>query len=117
MVVKKWVTINTQFEGFHHWGDAPDLVAFLRNSHRHIFYVKVYMTVEDEDRDIEIILAKRYIDKKLSAMKNMIDTEGWSCERIARELAEDLLASYDSSEIQVQVLEDNENGGGYHVCR
>lgn len=115
LLTKPYVIIKTQFEGFHYWGEAPQLVAFLRNRHRHMFHVEVRVSVTELDRDIEVILFKRHIDELLNDMKPRIDSEGWSCEMIANELASLLLDEYDSNEIEIVVLEDNENGGGVYV--
>lgn len=114
-VEKIWVVVNTSFEGFHHWKDAPDIVAFLRDSHRHIFHVRVEMSVEEVDRDVEIILLKRFINEVLDEMKPDIASEGWSCEKIASMLAKNLYMSYSSNEIIVEVLEDGENGGKFEI--
>lgn len=112
---KMWVKINTQFEGMHYWKDAIEEVYFLRHAHRHIFHVSVKLTVDQYDRDIEIILCKRFINKLLQELKPTIALEGWSCERIAMQLANDLLIKYDSNEVEVEVLEDGENGGGCYA--
>ena len=117
MIKKMWVTINTQFEGKHYWRNAPGEVYFLRHVHRHMFHVNVKLLVDEYDRDIEIILCKRFIDKLLQELKPTIALEGWSCERIAIQLANDLLAMYDSKEVKVEVLEDGENGGGCHASK
>lgn len=116
-IKKMWVTINTQFEGMHHWEDALEEVEFLRFPHRHIFHVNIKLLVDEYDRDIEIILCKRFIDKLLQELKPTIALEGWSCERIAIQLANDLLAKYDSKEVKVEVLEDGENGGGCYASK
>lgn len=115
LLTKPYVIAKTQFEGFHYWSGAPQLVRFLRDRHRHIFHVEVRMSVAELDRDVEIIMFKRYVNELLNDMKSRIDSEGWSCEMIANELASLLLDEYDSNEIEVVVLEDNENGGGIYV--
>lgn len=115
LFMKPYVMIKTQFEGFHRWEDAPNNVAFLRNRHRHIFYVEVRLSVEELDREVEIILLKKHINEALEFFKVKADIEGWSCEKIASELAQKLLDDYDSNEVEVTVLEDNENGGGVYV--
>ena len=114
-VEKIWVIINTQFEGLHYWKDAPESVYFLKHAHRHIFHVRVEMSVEGVDRDVEIILCKRFINEQLNDMKPTIAMEGWSCEKIASTLAKVLYTSYSSNEIIVEVLEDGENGGKFEI--
>lgn len=109
--VENFVVVRTQFEGFHYWKDASDEVAFLRDLHRHIFHVEVTMSVEHGDRDVEIILLKRYVDKICSSLTEKIKKEGLSCEHIAQEITRLIIAQYDPSQCYIQVLEDGENGG------
>lgn len=109
--VENFVVVRTQFEGFHYWKDAPDEVAFLRDLHRHIFHVEVVMSVRHGDRDVEVILLKRFIDRACSLLTEKIKREGLSCERIAKEIMKLIEIQYDPSGCTVAVLEDNENGG------
>ena len=109
--VSTQVLVKTQFEGFHFWGTAPDEVAFLRDVHRHIFYVEVLMTVEHSDRAVEIIMLKRHVDKICSSLTAIIEQNGLSCEDIAHHIAKTLISKYIPDTCIVQVLEDNENGG------
>ena len=66
-----WVTFRK--EGIHMYpaaatdpklatGDEYD-VSFLGTPHRHIFHFKVYIQVFDDDRDIEFIQFKRWLEK------------------------------------------------------
>ena len=110
---KPYVTINTQFEGFHYWKNAPDCVSFLRDPHRHMFHVKVKVGVDGLDRDIEVISLKRAIDNHLLTFTITIAKDGWSCEMIANEVARFVKENYDNVDaLEVEVLEDGENGGG-----
>ena len=111
---KPYVIIKTQFEGFHYWKDAPDHVAFLRDPHRHMFHVKIRMGVDGLDRDIEIISFKKHINSYIkTTLVETIAKEGWSCEMIADNIARHICAIYDNVDmLEVEVLEDNENGGG-----
>lgn len=111
------VLVRTQFEGFHFWSDAPDEVAFLRELHRHIFHVEVLITVEHNDRAVEIILLKRFVDKICSSLTERIKQEGLSCENIAHHIAKTVISKYNPDICVVQVLEDNENGGTVYYGR
>ena len=100
-----WVT--TSFEGFHYYKDAPEEVAFLRNLHRHIFHVKVFIEVFHNDRDIEFILFKRFVNKLINEL--VLDNNK-SCEMIADELAGHIKDKYPGRRLIIEVSEDNENG-------
>ncbi len=117
------IIINFSLEGFHFWKDAKKFlseVAFLSNSHRHMFYFTCKKRVYHDDRDIEIIMFKRtiisYLSKKYGKKTNDKDSTisflnfgGMSCEMIAKELLESFNLTYCS------VLEDNENGASIEI--
>lgn len=102
----KFIFIKTQFEGFHDYPDAPDEVKFLKNTHRHIFHVKVWIEVFHDNRDIEFILFKRFVDKFLK----MRPLNFKSCEMISDDLYFDISNNYPAREIRIEISEDNENG-------
>lgn len=104
--MKNMIFITTKFEGFHKYIDAPEEVKFLRHEHRHLFNVKVYIEVFNNERDIEFILFKRYIEN-LIKQKNM---GGMSCETISDNLHRIISLDYPEREIWIEVNEDNENG-------
>ena len=47
-------------EGLHRWDEAPDVCAYLRNTHRHTFKVKIGVRVKHEDRFVEIFELREY---------------------------------------------------------
>lgn len=101
--MKKEIIINLQVEGLHHWPECDiDEVWFLKNKHRHIFYITLIKEVGHNDRDIEIIKLKREIKQYLGV--EPINFGRKSCE----DIAEDLLTQFNAN--TVIVLEDNENG-------
>ena len=97
--------VTTCFEGFHCWPDAPEAVGFLRDKHRHVFHVRVDVSVSHSDRDVEFILFKQQLDKDIQSIAEERDTSTWSCES----WCEAILDTYPSA-IRVEVSEDNENG-------
>lgn len=99
-----WVT--TQFEGFHKYPDAPEEVAFLKNEHRHIFHVKIWISVEHNDRDIEFILFKRFINSIITETNFNYK----SCEMISDDIYEKVIDTYPQRSILIEVSEDGENG-------
>lgn len=101
-----FIFITTSFEGFHSYPEAPEEVSFLKDRHRHMFHVKIWIEVFHDNRDIEFILFKRYIDVLLMSS----DLNDKSCEMICDHLAREIKAMYPNREIKIEVSEDNENG-------
>lgn len=96
---------SLRVEGFHNWPDAPDQVAFLRNTHRHMFHIRAYKQVDHADRDVEFILLGREVREGLDVMYGTPCGFGtMSCEMIAHSLIEAL--ELDACEVS----EDGENG-------
>jgi hypothetical protein len=111
-----WVTF--QKEGIHLYpaaATAPELktgdmydVSFLGAPHRHIFHFKVYIEVFHDDRDLEFIQFKRWLEKCYA--DGTLELNHKSCEMIARDLQATISARYAGREIWISVSEDNENG-------
>lgn len=103
------ILVKTNFEGIHKYSDAPQEVGFLREPHRHIFYVEVEMEVFHNDRELEFIMVKRNLNKYLFTKPFGIRH---SCEQIAKDIVKFLQEQYGNNrKLTVAVLEDNENGG------
>ena len=100
------VFCSFEFEAFHQWVAAPDLVAFLRSPHRHMFHVRAEMAVQHNDRDIEFITLRgelvRAVKAKLVDAKAVVGT--WSCEQWAQWMVDTFALN------RVEVSEDGENG-------
>lgn len=107
-MTKTNIIISFQVEGFHCWPDAPKEVAFLRDNHRHMFWIEAEKEVKHDDRDIEIIMFKREIQAKLlfkyGGNNGELILGSKSCEMLAKEILEE----FDCE--RVKVTEDNENG-------
>jgi len=102
MVVQ--VIVNITHEAIHSWPGCPyDEVDFLRHPHRHVFHIRAKKPVKHTDRDVEIIMLKRAIEKYLADHWGRYWAQS-SCEMVAQDLAETFDLSYCS------VLEDGENG-------
>lgn len=98
------VIVNLQFESTHKWEACPfKEVAYLKDLHRHVFYICCKKRVTHSDRDIEIIMMKHSILKYLKS-KYPESLGLMSCEMLAEELALQFDLNYCS------VLEDGENG-------
>ena len=115
-----WVTF--QKEGIHKYpaalddpklatGDEYD-VSFLGYPHRHIFHFRVCIEVFHDDRDIEFIQFKRWLERLYSADKSsgVLVLDYKSCEMICDELAETINNKYPNRRMEITVSEDGENG-------
>jgi hypothetical protein len=111
-----WVTFKK--EGIHKYpaalddpklatGDWDD-VSFLGYPHRHIFHFKVGVEVFHDDRDIEFIQFKRWLERLYS--DGTLELDYRSCEMISDALAEQINAKYPGRKIEIEVSEDGENG-------
>ena len=113
-----WVTF--QKEGIHKYpaaaidvnlatGDQYD-VSFLAGPHRHIFHFRVYINVYHDDRDIEFIQFKRWLEQLYSGSQSVLQLDYKSCEMIAEDLHKQIIARYPGREVWIEVSEDGENG-------
>lgn len=112
--MKTQVYCTVIIEGLHCWPHCPfEEVSYLRNLHRHQFYIKAYKTVSHDDRDIEFIILKHRITSYLryyyfDQTHNVCNFGSMSCEMIGAELIEQFDLDY------VDVSEDNECGAIIH---
>jgi len=111
-----WVTFRK--EGIHMYpaaatdsklatGDEYD-VSFLGTPHRHIFHFQVWIQVFHDDRDIEFIQFKRWLESLYN--KGTLQLNYKSCEMISEDLHAEITARYPNREIWIEVSEDGENG-------
>ena len=105
-----WVTF--QREGIHKYPaalDDPKLteVSFLGHPHRHIFHFKIWIEVFHNDRDVEFILFKRWLE---GLYDGTLELDYKSCEMIADDLHKEIANKYPKRKIWISVSEDNENG-------
>jgi hypothetical protein len=99
-----WVTFNK--EGVHmYWDD----VSFLGIPHRHIFHFRVRIEVFHNDRDIEFIQFKRWM-QRLYDVEGVLELNHKSCEMIADDLYKEIATKYPGRFVEISVAEDNENG-------
>jgi hypothetical protein len=115
-----WVTF--QKEGIHKYpaaiddpklatGDWDD-VSFLGYPHRHIFHFRVRIQVFHNDRDIEFIQFKRWMERLYSSSSDgeVLVLDYKSCEMIADDLYNEISNKYPGRFVEISVAEDNENG-------
>jgi hypothetical protein len=113
-----WVTFRK--EGIHKYpaaatdpnlatGDEYD-VSFLANPHRHIFHFRVYLSVTHNDRDVEFIQFKRWLEKLYSSNEGVLSLDYKSCEMMSDDLYDKISQKYPDREVWIEVSEDGENG-------
>jgi len=116
-IVSRQIEVKFTKEGIHKYpaaltdpklatGDWDD-VSFLGNPHRHIFHFYVSIGVQHNDRDIEFIQFKRWLERQYDTGVMHIDYK--SCEMLAEDLIKLIAERYDRS-MTVRVYEDDENG-------
>ena len=114
----KMIWVKFQKEGIHKYpaaledpalatGDEYD-VSFLGYPHRHTFHFKVAIEVFHDDRDIEFIQFKRWLENLYSTGTLQLDYK--SCEMIAENLINYIENKYPNRAVRVEVYEDDENG-------
>jgi hypothetical protein len=117
-VAQRQVWVTFQKEGVHLYPAAKDDpalatggwddVSFLGVAHRHIFHFRVAIDVFHDDRDIEFIQFKRWLESLYAT--DTLELNHRSCEMIAEELAQEIHNKYPKRSITISVAEDNENG-------
>jgi hypothetical protein len=111
-----WVTFRK--EGIHKYpaaatdptlatGDEYD-VSFLANEHRHIFHFRVWLGVTHNDRDVEFIQFKRWLENLYKDSTLSLDYK--SCEMMSDDLYAQISQKYPDREVWIEVSEDGENG-------
>jgi len=111
-----WVTFRK--EGVHKYpaalddpklatGDECD-VSFLGYQHRHIFHFRVAIEVFHDDRDIEFIQFKRWLENLYK--EDVVQLDYKSCEMIAEDLYKEISTRYPGRFVEIEVSEDGENG-------
>jgi hypothetical protein len=120
---KIWVTFRR--EGIHRYpaaatdpmlatGDEYD-VSFLASPHRHIFHFRVWIDIFHNDRDIEFIQFKRWLENLYTGTGpynegRVLALDYKSCEMIADDLYIQVAGRYPGRAVWIEVAEDGENG-------
>ena len=115
---KRQIWVTFQKEGIHCYpaaatdpalatGDEYD-VSFLASPHRHIFHFQVWIDVVHNDRDIEFIQLRRWLENLYGA--NTLSLNSKSCEMLAEELYLQVAVKYPDCDVRIDISEDNING-------
>jgi hypothetical protein len=122
---KRTIFVTFQKEGIHCYpaaatdpalatGDEYD-VSFLGTPHRHIFHFNVAIEVFHNDRDIEFIQFKRWLENLYS--QGTLELDYKSCEMLSDDLYDQIAARYPDRDIEITVSEDGENGATIYYNR
>ena len=114
---KRMIFVTFQKEGIHCYpaasidanlatGDEYD-VSFLGTPHRHIFHFNVAIQVFHNDRDIEFIQFKRWLE---NLYRGTLELNHKSCEMISDDLYLAIANRYPDRDINITISEDGENG-------
>lgn len=112
-LAKRMIWVTFQKEGIHKYPAAltdPALqdVSFLGHPHRHMFQFKVAIDVYHNDRDIEFILFKRWLESLFEEKTIHIDYK--SVEMLADDLYNQIASKFPGRNVIINVSEDGENG-------
>ena len=114
---KQFVYCTLTKEGYHCYPGADTNsstatndrfdVSHLVNRHMHYFNFKVWVEVNHNDRDIEFIQLRRWIEDLYTGI---LEVDNNSCEMISDKLYEQLCQRYPKSEIRIDISEEGING-------
>lgn len=118
MTKKTFVYCTFQKEAYHYFpgadtnpiyatGDEYD-VSHLGSRHMHYFNFKVWVEVTHENREIEFIQMRRWIERLYS--DGMLELDHQSCEMLSDALCIKLMEKYPGKEIRIDISEEGING-------
>lgn len=109
-MITRHAVVRTEFRAIHCYPAAPDEVYYLRGRHRHTFKVEVSVQQFHNERDVEYIMLKNWLDTSVLSNLHSRDLGAMSCEAMAEEILERVRLRYPGRGLSVDVLEDGENG-------
>lgn len=109
----KYIWTTFEKEGIHCYpaaltDPALESVSFLGHPHRHSFKFKVKIEVHTDDRCIEFIIFKRWLESLYS--ENVLSLNSKSCEMMANDLFNKVSEKYPGRKMIIDVSEDGESG-------
>ena len=117
-IATKSIYVQFQKEGIHKYPaalDDPSLatgdeydVSFLGYPHRHVFHFKVQIEVFHNDRDIEFIQFKRWLENLYAG--DILQLDYKSCEMMSDDLYAQINNKYPDRLVVIDISEDGENG-------
>ena len=112
-MIKRHIQVKFQKDGIHFFPEANtekelDDVSFLGSPHHHYFYFVVTIQVWHDNRDIEFIQFRRWLESLYNS--GSLQLNNYSCEMIAGELLLTIKEKYSGRDVKIEVYEDNING-------
>lgn len=115
---KTFVYCSFQKEGYHYFpgadtnpeyatGDKYD-VSHLGTRHFHYFHFKVWVEVTHNNRSIEFIQLRRWLESLYT--DGSLELNHRSCEMLAEELYEKISERYPGMEVRIDISEEGING-------
>lgn len=118
MNLQRMIEVSFTKEGIHKYPGAQhdpklatgdwDDVSFLGFPHRHIFHFYAKLEVFHNDREVEFIQFKRWLERLFD--QGVMQADYKSCEMMAETMIETIHKQYPGRNIEVRVYEDDENG-------
>lgn len=110
-----FIIVKFELEGVHRYPKAPPAVSYLRSPHRHMFHIEIGIQVFHEDRELEFIQVKNYLQDRCRNYfgVHVAGRSTKSCEQIAEAIRKIVLRDYPHEPrrlVHVQVMEDGESG-------
>ena len=88
------IVVKFQVEGVHNWPEASKFeptMKYLEHPHRHMFHIDARREVFHDDRDIEFIQFKRWLE---GLYEGTLELDYKSCEMISDALATEIQNKY-----------------------
>ena len=118
-MIKRYINVKFVKEGIHRYPAAAtdpklktgswDDVSFLGNEHFHYFHFVVTLEVFENNRDIEFIQFRRWLENLYS--EKTLNIDFMSCEMLCEALIEKIKVKYPGRYMKIEIYEDNINGG------
>lgn len=99
--LNKYVLVFLTVDGFHYWKNAPESSSYLKQAHRHKFFIRTWFKVQSNDREVEFFAKQKEIEELL------LTTFGFPCNfehRSCEDIATFIIKNTNSA--KVEVLED-----------
>lgn len=108
VAINRRIWVTWKLHGMHRYPDAPDEVAYLRNEHRHLFFFKVALDVDHDNRELEFHMVQ---NRCIAFCKYRMGLDFMSCEMMAEKVLDFVADLYGTRRnIEVEVSEDGECG-------
>lgn len=110
--IERAISITFSQIGFHCWRQAPQPRAYLINRHRHLFRIRVEVTVSGDGREIEfhdlLDFCLEWFDTNEQGVQQHGEYGTLSCEALAERLGNRVCTEWPNRPVAIMVSEDGE---------